>query len=81
MPRGKKFTAEQIVTLMSGSLAVRLEKPSFMEAFNGLSDKFTTEQIVTLRSGSLAARLEKPRFMEAYSGLHESPRLVPKVRC
>merc|ERR1740121_273860 len=67
----QKFTAEQVVTLMSNSVAARLEDPNWMEAFNALFQKLTAEQVVTLMSGSVAARLEDPNWMEAFNALFQ----------
>ena len=43
-----RFTSEHVVTLMSNSVAARLEDPRFMTAFNAVPDRFTSEQVVTL---------------------------------
>ena len=59
----------KIVTLMSNSVAARLEKPAFMKAFNSLSEKFCAAQIVTLMSDNVAARLVNPDFRKAFDSL------------
>ena len=67
-PKTKKNTQTPIVFfaqdfMMTDSLAARLEKPSFMEAFNRSSAEFTAEQIATL--------VNEPCFMEAFNHLSE----------
>eukprot|EP00973_Karenia_brevis_P016603 2273169-Karenia_brevis.AAC.1 len=40
----KDFTADQVVTLMSGCFAARLESASFMAALHGLLKDFSADQ-------------------------------------
>ena len=57
--------------MKSNSLAVRLQEPKFMDAFNSLFEEFGAEQVFTLMSDGLAVGLQEPKFMEAFNSLFE----------
>ena len=65
----KKFTAEQIVTLMSDSLAARLEKLRFQQALNRLREEIGAETSARFLDGSVAARLLSSEFLEVLIAL------------
>ena len=55
----EKASAEQIVTLRRGSMAVKLKNHDSMQASNVLFEKFSAVQIWTLMRGSMAGGMEE----------------------
>ena len=65
------FTPEQVVSLMSDSVASRLEDPRFRRVVHRLFERFTAEDIVGLMNNSVAARLLSPIFLDELIWLGE----------